>query len=414
MPGASAVVAAASWSTAFGPLMRGMVDQVAERRERSAISVADACTDRQGNSLGEAWMRCVVQGLIVQQTEAKANGSRSFFPVESDDLAKLRPGAHLETGSRVDELKQIMRNYSCEVADGGSQPVRSFTWTYRPSVDPCETFANSSAPAIPRFKYSSGFLPAGNDIHGALLSVAEAESECDADAECAGFTFSADQELLADSASKHNVLFKSSAEGLTPAAGWHTWRKIHRPDCSPAGRRKRLEPLSFHVNVLQESPPVYTVDDFVTDDECDFMLAYTLPRMTQSVVGGGGTSNWRRSYSVNMVPDFENEDNHVTRIARRKFAFAREVARYDVTEGVGQEPINAVYYKDEGDQYRPHCDGECYGRPYPLGSRVASSLAYCIIADQGGFTLFTRTHLKVVPRKRQERHHLNHDTVPLG
>ena len=31
---ASAVVVSASWSTAFGPLMRGMVDQVAERRER--------------------------------------------------------------------------------------------------------------------------------------------------------------------------------------------------------------------------------------------------------------------------------------------------------------------------------------------------------------------------------------------
>ena len=30
---------------------------------------------------------------------------------------------------------------------------------------------------------------------------------------------------------------------------------------------------------------------------------------------------------------------------------------YDVVEGVGQEPINAVYYKDDGDQYRPHCDG---------------------------------------------------------
>lgn len=102
-----------------------------------------------------------------------------------------------------------------------------------------------------------------------------------------------------------------------------------------------------------------------------------------------------------MVPDFEWEDHLITRLARRKFAFAREVAGYDVVEGEGQEPVNAVYYKDDGDQYRPHCDGECHGARYSLGSRVASSLAYCAVAERGGYTLFTRAGLKVVPKKRQ-------------
>jgi hypothetical protein len=91
----------------------------------------------------------------------------------------------------------------------------------------------------------------------------------------------------------------------------------------------------------------------------------------------------------------------VTRIARRKFAFAREVAGYEVEEGVGQEPVNAVYYKDDGDQYRPHCDGECHGARYTLGARIASALTYCEIADEGGYTLFTRVGLKVVPKRRQ-------------
>ena len=59
------------------------------------------------------------------------------------------------------------------------------------------------------------------------------------------------------------------------------------------------------VHVLRESPPVYLVDDFVSDEECEHMLGYTLPRMGRSVLGGGGTSNWRRSYSVNMVPGDE-------------------------------------------------------------------------------------------------------------
>jgi len=46
---------------------------------------------------------------------------------------------------------------------------------------------------------------------------------------------------------------------------------------------------------------VYLVDDFVDESECEYMLDYTMPRMGRSVVGGGGFSNWRRSYSVNMV-----------------------------------------------------------------------------------------------------------------
>ena len=59
--------------------------------------------------------------------------------------------------------------------------------------------------------------------------------------------------------------------------------------------------LPHQVHVLRESPPVYLVDDFVDESECNYMLDYTMPRMGRSVVGGGGYSNWRRSYSVNMV-----------------------------------------------------------------------------------------------------------------
>ena len=72
-----------------------------------------------------------------------------------------------------------------------------------------------------------------------------------------------------------------------------------------------------------------------------------------------------------------------TQVARRKFAFAREAAGYaHLQEGDGQEPVNAVYYKDNGDQYRPHCDGECGGGRYHLGSRLATGLSYC----QVGYT----------------------------
>ena len=103
-----------------------------------------------------------------------------------------------------------------------------------------------------------------------------------------------------------------------------------------------------------------------------------------------------------MQPDFEDETHVFTQVARRKFLFARAMAGYTgLAEGDGQEPINAVYYKDDGDQYRPHCDGECNGGRYSIGTRLATGLSYCEVADVGGYTLFTRSGLKVVPKPRQ-------------
>jgi len=194
-----------------------------------------------------------------------------------------------------------------------------------------------------------------------------------------------------------SMIFKSVADDVTPEKGWHTHVKRHfDPSCERGGVAH--EPKEFKVDVLRESPPVYLVHGFVNHDECDQMVSLTVPRMGPSVVGGGGTSSYRHSYSVNMAPNFDDPAHTVTRWARRKFAFAREVAGYKgVIEGDGQEPINAVYYKDYGDEYRPHCDGECGGGSYTLGSRVATSLSYCLTAEQGGYTLFTKSGLKVVP-----------------
>ena len=53
------------------------------------------------------------------------------------------------------------------------------------------------------------------------------------------------------------------------------------------------------------------------------------------------------------------------------------------------------------DEYLPHCDGQCYGGAYRKGERIATSLTYCSVAEKGGYTTFTRSGLKVVPKPRQ-------------
>ena len=89
------------------------------------------------------------------------------------------------------------------------------------------------------------------------------------------------------------------------------------------------------------------------------MMRRTLAVMGPSVVVGGSVSSWRKSQSVNMYPEYDDEFDVVTQVARRKFAFAREFAGYSgVRENAGQEPVNAVYYTQPGDHYGAHCDGE--------------------------------------------------------
>ena len=390
----------------FGPLVA-----VAERRRQQKESIvtaaADACRMRYNHTLGSLWLRCVVDELLTAKKVAAAAGEKFLLDgIADDEFVRLSPGGTYS--SQTDQLMNMLRNYSCEVADGGSMPIRSFEWAYQPR-DPCATINGTDEE---RFRYHTGFLPAGNDLRSASMTEEAAKVACLADENCAGFTFSGSRDVTGET---YNILFKTSSAGQSAASGWHSWHKRTPLDCSPSARSRRTAPTRFTVHVLRESPPVYMVDNFVSDEDCDAMVDETVPKMGRSVVGGGGTSSWRQSCapaccasaaltnlqssstlrssqlahaaradSVNMVPDFDQEDTQVTRLARRKFAFAREVAGYEVEEGAGQEPINAVYYKDDGDQYRPHCDGECHGGKYYLGSRVASSLTYCTIAQQGG------------------------------
>ena len=85
------------------------------------------------------------------------------------------------------------------------------------------------------------------------------------------------------------------------------------------------------------------------------------------------TSPWLGAFC--QFPDYDDEANVVTKVVRRKFAFAREVGEYDeLIEGEGQEPLNSVYYKDWDD--RMHlppaltCESQhAEGQPPPAACR---------------------------------------------
>ena len=139
-------------------------------------------------------------------------------------------------------------------------------------------------------------------------------------------------------------------------------------------------PVSLRVDVLQESPPILLVDDFVSDAECQYMVNASMGDMMPSP--GYPSSGTRRSYSASLFPKWDLEGDVVARVSRRLVAFAREVGGYPDIPEVGQEPLSTVYYREAGDEFRSHCDGECRGGAYWAGRRIATSLTYCQAAQE--------------------------------
>ena len=152
----------------------------------AVVSACARCSSRLGHALGDPWTSCVVEELLKEQAEAKQAG-RPYFPMVPHVYQPLAPkhGAYRQ----AELFKHLLRNCTCDFDDGGSRPLRSLTWEYRP-FDPC------AGGAPPPFAHSAGFLPAGNDLLDACpggcapMTEASAKRVCESLASCAGFTYS--------------------------------------------------------------------------------------------------------------------------------------------------------------------------------------------------------------------------------
>ena len=357
---------------------------------------AEGCRDElDGSTAGLPWYRCVIDRLndLQQIADYKGEEPALGMPMVPYLFDPLRP--HPSFAKFVmedfDKLKTMMRNFSCD-SPGGSEPVSLLNWQHAEPENVCDPASGRD-----QFYIDKGFLPTGHDLDlaevGKRLTEDEAKDLCAANEKCKGFTYLGQREAGA----RFNIIFKTDTNGKVPHHDWNTVAK--KSSCIGSRWVGNLT-----VQVFQEEsatvPAVYVVDDFATDAECQSMMDETIPHMSRSVVAGmkSGISEARRSYSQNMYPNFVDAANTHTRIARRLLAFARQVGGYQLNE-TGQEPINAVYYKDPGDEYKNHCDGGCDGREYRIGHRVATALLYCQAADKGGYTMFSRTGVKVVGKR---------------
>jgi len=173
--------------------------------------------------------------------------------------------------------------------------------------------------------------------------------------------------------------------------------------CVPSGHNECQDTYSgtssdkLRVSIIREQPLIALVHSFASKFECEALqrLAGNLENMSFSHASGVNSGHYRRSYSQNIYPA-SISDRVYARFSARMFDVTRTLTSYPVFPS-GQEPLNVALYRDVGDEYRPHCDGQCGGGPYKPGERIATSIVYCRVADKGGQTTFTVNNLKVLP-----------------
>lgn len=201
---------------------------------------------------------------------------------------------------------------------------------------------------------------------------------------------------------KTKVWFKKHANPPRPGENWHAYyrRKLPTPEpCIPEGVEL---PDGYDLEVIRERPMLIArVKAFLTDEECNSLMdaGGDVHTMERSYTSGGQQDPYRRSWSNNIDVDLYNISSSMTQMTVRLFAVARNLTGYPV-HPPGQEPLNAVIYKDLGDEYRPHCDGTCNGGKHRPDERVLTAMLTCAAPDAGGQTSFTNGALKLVHRRK--------------
>lgn len=163
-----------------------------------------------------------------------------------------------------------------------------------------------------------------------------------------------------------------------------------------------------HVKHERPASKIHLISNFIQADECAAMEAAAKPKLHKATVadgkGGSRLSENRKAHQAGVkVPwDQEKKGDPIARVSRRVYDYVNHVLDLDIHEH-GQEDLMSIQYFGRGmndtepDRYTPHCDGDCTGLSHKTGTRMATMVMYCTVADKGGHTNFRNAGVHVKP-----------------
>ena len=148
------------------------------------------------------------------------------------------------------------------------------------------------------------------------------------------------------------------------------------------------------MNVLCSDPTIYTIDNFLNEEECNHIKMMSLPKLEDSVVSdsnGGVKSKGRTSKTCWLKHESDDVIKQISTRISRQINIPIENA----------EQFQVVFY-GETNEYRQHYDSwehdnsekslRCmkYGGP-----RIMTALLYLNTVEEGGDTRFTKLNINV-------------------
>lgn len=159
---------------------------------------------------------------------------------------------------------------------------------------------------------------------------------------------------------------------------------------------------AYEVKVLlqQDHAKVWTIDNFISHEECQTLIndaGGRLERATVSGANGGSVVSESRKAQQAAYSMSAGASDPLWPLYNRALEIVNHHAGYNITPD-GQEPLTVIQY-NVGDEYKPHCDSSCgENMDHSKGGRVATALLYCKVADEGGATTFVNSNVYVTPK----------------
>jgi len=163
-----------------------------------------------------------------------------------------------------------------------------------------------------------------------------------------------------------------------------------------------LHDKTVRVDILQDliNAQVWTVDDFISLEECDILMKHGAPLLQRATVasedGSSVVSESRKAQQASYNFYYQKDSDPLWPLFTRILQLTNSHAGFNL-EPSGQEDFTIIQY-NPSDQYFPHCDGSCDGSMHLPGGRVATAVMYCKVPERGGATTFTKSDLYIKPK----------------
>lgn len=151
---------------------------------------------------------------------------------------------------------------------------------------------------------------------------------------------------------------------------------------------------TYCMEQISENPRVFIISDFLSDEECNYMISYARAQMSRSTVFDEKTNQRKivpNRTSTSMRCSDQHEDKIIQQIEKRISA----ITSLNALQG---ENIQVAHY-EIGDKFSAHYDYFMNTTSQEGGQRIASFLVYLNTPIKGGETNFPLANISISPIK---------------